>query len=156
VRRQERLGALRRQRGDRVDEALDDAGVRGRRRDDRIVAERPRVADPKPVGLLARRAEAEAARAATAHEEDVRLRAVDLDQLGERADVEQRHWGRGGGPRLRTRSQRHDAERRLLAHAARHQVEVARLEDLELEQAIRKQHRAQRKERQVGHGRLTA
>ena len=45
-------------------------------------------------------------------------------------------------------AERDHAERRLLAHAARHQVEVAGLEDLQLEQAVGKQHRLQREQRQ--------
>src|SRR6185295_18950930 len=55
------------------------------------------------------------------------------------------------GPRLAARAQRNDAERRALAEAPRDEVEIACLEDPELEQAVRKEHRSQRKERQLGH-----
>ena len=100
---------------------------------------------------MPRRADEEASRAAAANEQDAGLGAVDVDQLGEGADFVELHRLARGDTRLAAGAQGDDAEGRLLAQAARHQVEVARLEDLQLEQAVGKQDGAQRKERLLGH-----
>src|SRR6478735_3496922 len=105
--------------------------MRGGRGDDRIGGDRRgRLGAPKAVGLLVRRADREARAASAAYLQDADLRAVDVDQLGDRADVVQLH------PLVRLASflaafQGNDAEGMLLAQAVRDQVEVARLENLE-------------------------
>ena len=85
----------------------------------------------------------EARAAAAAHLQDAGLRAVDLDQLGERADVVEARRGSPRGARFAAAAQGDDAERRAArAGSARDQVEVARLEDLQLEQAVGEEHGA--------------
>ena len=83
--------------------------MRGAGRQQRIVGKRARRAEPEPVALLVRGAEREAPRAAAADDEDAGLRAVDLDQLGERAHLVQRN-GVAGEARLDAAFQADDAE----------------------------------------------
>ena len=145
--------SLRRERGDRVGERLHDVGMTGRRRDDTVGSDRLGRGDPEAVAFLARgAAELEALAAAAADGEDPRLGAVDVDQLGQRSRLVELHRV-ARGPRFAARAQRDDAERRALAQAPRDEVEIARLEDPEIEQPVGKEDRAQRKERQLGHGR---
>ena len=80
-----------------------------------------------------------------------RMSASGLSTSISSASVPTSNSATGSPPATRAsppRAQRDHAERRLLAQAARHQVEVARLEDLQLEQPVGKQHRLQREQRQ--------
>ena len=52
MRLEKRLGTLRRERRHRIDQALDDIGMRRRRRNRRVVGHRGGIADPEAVGLL--------------------------------------------------------------------------------------------------------
>ena len=117
--------------------------------------ERLDAADPQPVAAPTRRADApEAPPAAAAHAQDAGVLGIDFVDVGQHADVLQfDRLGRTGRARLRSRAQADDAERRARAQAFADQVEVTRLEDLQPEQPLREQHRAQREERQrVGKG----
>ncbi len=108
--------------------------------------------EPQAVGLLARRAgQREAPGAAGAQLQQAGLRRVDLVDARERA---------GGleADRLRriadlaAGAQADHAEAAAAAQAAADEVEVARLEDLELQPRAGKQHQPQRKQRQFGGG----
>ena len=88
------------------------------------------------------------------HKQKIRLVDFKRNKIGVPAKVIAIEYDPRRTARLAAGAQGDDAEGRLLAQAARHQVEVARFEDLQLEQAVGEEDGAQRKERKFGHADL--